>query len=46
MPKFELAGIWGGIGVGLGVGILLLIKLMRILQKNSKSPDLSNHAYT
>lgn len=38
MPKFELAGIWGGIGVGLGVtGILLLIHLMVVLNKNSKA---------
>ncbi|MGF1817667.1 MATE family efflux transporter, partial [Vibrio splendidus] len=47
MHKFQLAGIWGGIGVGLGVtGILLLIQLMRVIQKNNQSLDLSNHAYT
>jgi len=32
MPKYGLAGIWGGIGVGLGVtGILLLIQLLSVL---------------
>ena len=47
MPQFQLAGIWGGIGVGLGVtGILLLIQLMRVIQKHNQSPDLSNHSYT
>jgi MATE family multidrug resistance protein len=35
MPKFELAGIWGGIGVGLGVtGVLLLIQLIFAIQKH------------
>jgi len=35
MSEFELAGIWGGIGVGLGVtGVLLLILLIFAIQKH------------
>lgn len=34
MPHFELAGIWGGIGIGLGVtGILLLVQLLFAINK-------------
>ncbi|WP_394252097.1 MATE family efflux transporter [Vibrio profundi] len=38
MPEFQLAGIWGGIGVGLGVtGILLLIHLMVVINKHERA---------
>jgi len=38
MPEFQLAGIWGGIGVGLAVtGVLLLIHLMIVINKNERS---------
>jgi MATE family multidrug resistance protein len=34
MPDYQLAGIWGGIGIGLGVtGILLLVQLMVEIRK-------------
>ncbi|KHT40309.1 MATE family efflux transporter [Vibrio sinaloensis] len=34
MPQFELAGIWGGIGIGLGVtGVLLLAQLLFAIKK-------------
>ncbi|WP_295899233.1 MATE family efflux transporter [uncultured Vibrio sp.] len=34
MSRFELGGIWGGIGIGLGVtGVLLLAQLLRALNR-------------
>ncbi|USD43557.1 MATE family efflux transporter [Vibrio sp. SCSIO 43135] len=44
MPRFELAGIWAGIGVGLAVtGILLLIHLM-VAIKRHENPPAATHA--
>ncbi|NOH81637.1 MATE family efflux transporter [Vibrio sp. RE86] len=42
MPKFELAGIWGGIGIGLGVtGVLLLAQLLVAINKKRYSDPLA-----
>lgn len=42
MPKFELAGIWGGIGIGLGVtGVLLLAQLLLAINKKRYSDPLA-----
>ena len=37
MLEYQLAGIWGGIGVGLGVtGILLLVNLMFVIRRTNR----------
>lgn len=42
MPEFELAGIWGGIGIGLGVtGVLLLIQLIFAIRKQRNTDSLA-----
>lgn len=42
MPEFELAGIWGGIGIGLGVtGVLLLIQLLFAIRKQRNTDPLA-----
>ncbi|TFH92725.1 MATE family efflux transporter [Vibrio ouci] len=42
MPEFELAGIWGGIGIGLGVtGVLLLIQLIFAIKKQRNTDSLA-----
>lgn len=44
MTKYQLAGIWGGIGIGLGAtGILLLLQLLQVLRRNeAKSNQLNS----
>ncbi|CAK4067637.1 MATE family efflux transporter [Vibrio sp. 16] len=42
MPQFELAGIWGGIGIGLGVtGVLLLAQLLFAIKKTRRHQPLA-----
>ncbi|WP_425666707.1 MATE family efflux transporter [Vibrio tubiashii] len=42
MPHFELAGIWGGIGIGLGVtGVLLLVQLLMAIKKQRNTNSLA-----
>tara|TARA_Y100001956_G_scaffold82829_2_gene105990 strand:+ start:4587 stop:5927 length:1341 start_codon:yes stop_codon:yes gene_type:complete len=42
MPRFELAGIWGGIGIGLGVtGVLLLVQLLFAIRKQRNTDSLA-----
>ena len=42
MPHFELAGIWGGIGIGLGVtGVLLLVQLLMAIKKQRNTDSLA-----
>ncbi|KLN67213.1 MATE family efflux transporter [Vibrio sp. VPAP30] len=42
MPHFELAGIWGGIGIGLGVtGVLLLAQLLMAIKKQRNTDSLA-----
>jgi len=42
MPHFELAGIWGGIGIGLGVtGVLLLVQLLMAIKKQHNTNSLA-----
>ncbi len=38
MLEYQLAGIWGGIGIGLGVtGILLLVNLMFVIRRTDRN---------
>ncbi|MEZ8102321.1 MATE family efflux transporter [Vibrio bivalvicida] len=42
MPHFELAGIWGGIGIGLAVtGVLLLVQLLMAIKKQRNTDSLA-----
>jgi len=42
MPHFELAGIWGGIGIGLGVtGVLLLVQLLMAIKKQRNTDSVA-----
>ncbi|MFM2589644.1 MATE family efflux transporter [Vibrio sp. TBV020] len=42
IPNYELAGIWGGIGIGLGVtGVLLLVQLLIAIKKQRNSNSLA-----
>ncbi len=42
LEKYELAGIWGGIGIGLGVtGILLLAQLVAAIKRHKSNDSLA-----
>jgi MATE family multidrug resistance protein len=42
MKNYDLAGIWGGIGIGLGVtGVLLLAQLVTVIKRHKSSDTLA-----